>query len=133
MRLVPFEQAHYDALVPNRYCKSESVILSLGEEDVGKFTMLSGDKPLAIIIFRQTSPDEYGAFLLISVDFTAKDCVKLRDFVQMLVEERGAKRVWTASQQVPELASWHKFLGMECTGVIHIEDEPYDVWSMTWE
>lgn len=135
MRFVPFTLAHLAEFEPNRFCKLDQIENTFTNPECEKYTMLTeAGKPLAMVFFKQTEEGVYAGYFLISVDFSAKDCVPLRDFVQQLIEQRGGvKKVWTASRQAPELANWHKFLGLHLDGTMQINGATYDVWSMTWE
>lgn len=135
LKLVPFQHAHLENFKGNKFGKDIQALLSVGNPECHKHTVLGhDDEPTALIFYKETEPDVFGAFFLISVEFKARDCPQLRDFVQQLIAERGnVRRVWTASRPLPELASWHEFLGLTREGTTELEGETYDVWSATWE
>ena len=134
MELIPFEHTHLDKITPNAFGKNPRALQSISNPDCDKYTMVTANgDPLALIFFCETEPGVYAGFFVVSTEFRASHCVKLRYFVQKLVEEHNAKKVWTASKQLPELRHWHEFLGLHKTGEVEVEGETYDVWSMTWE
>lgn len=134
MSFVPFAPEHLAGFEPNRFCKIDQVQNTFLNPECENHTMLDDNgKPLAFVCFKQTAPDEYAGFFFVSVDFAVGDCKELHHFVQQLIAQRGAKRVWTASRQEPELVHWHEFMGLAREGTIVVNGKTCDVWSMTWE
>lgn len=132
MKLVPFERAHYESVKLNRFSDTGRALTSLDDETCIKHSLLAEDgKVMAIVVFKEVAPRDFAGFFIVDESFTAKHCVYLRNFVQMLTEQHKAERVWTISRQDPSLASWHKFLGLSKDGTMEVENKTYDVWSMT--
>lgn len=134
MSFVPFALEHLKGFEPNKYCKSEAFENTLGNPACEKYTMLDeAEKPVAFVFFVENAPTEFLGYFMIAAHFDRKHCVPLRDFVKHLVKQRGrVTKVWTVSRQLPELESWHRFLGLQQDGTMVLNNATYDVWSMAW-
>lgn len=134
MELIQFDHSHIAKLEPNRYSKSATGALALDNPQCKKRTLIDEHgEPLAVIVYRETAPQEFGAFFIVSKRFNLSHCLTLRSFVQLLVAEENATHVWTASRQEPELEHWHKFLGLHKDGQLDVQGETYDVWRAIWD
>jgi len=132
MNLVPFQRVHYDSINLNSFCDTGRALASLDDETCIKHTLLDDSgKAKAIVIFKEMAPGDFAGFFVVDKSFKARHCVELRNFVQMLEEKHNAKRVWTISHQDPALEGWHKFMGLSKEGTMKVENQTYDVWSVT--
>lgn len=127
-----FDKKDLENFKANKNGDARDIMFVFNDPSYFKYTLDHGG-PKAIICFRHNGDDDWAGFFLIAENFTARDGILVKRFIEETVRRYRPKRLWTASHINEDLNRWHKFLGMKIEDTLVIHGKKCAIWSIRWE
>ena len=128
---VPFRKDHILTIKGNEFTDMAQYEAAFDCPNFKKYTIEENGEAFIIFCFRKYWEDNYEAFIIVSEDAAARHFYKMKKSIFKILDSMGVKRVHTISQSCDKIDRWHRFIGMECEGLLKqfIYGKDYKIWS----
>lgn len=116
---------------PNELSHPGDVMFVFEDDQWWLYTLERGGKIKAILAARETAPDEWAVFCLLSSHFNAWDSLALRQFVGRAAKILKPKKMWTISKPIERVNKWHRFFGLKFERLQEFQGNIYNLWAIS--